>query len=133
MFQAVRDVKELSDVPESDLKEMSPANIHVVKQLSSAVRSDPRVLQAAKTLSSEKFVQQLQSEHPSQHLETRKTLRFRPEESAAETIEQALAMAESRGAKTRDEALETVAVEALQAWQFEEECSKLEAEVLEAS
>ena len=133
MFSAVRDVEELSDVPETDLREMPAANIHIVKQLSSAVRADASVLHAAKTLKSDELISQIQRDFPRQHLEMRKTLRFRPEESAAETIEQALSMAEARGAKTRDEQLESVAVEALQAWKFEDECSNLEVEVPDPS
>ena len=126
MFQAITDVEELSDVPDADLAEIPAANIHIVKQLSTAVRADPRVLQAAKTLSSKKFVEQVQCDHPQQHLEARKILRFvGVVESAAEEIERALTMAECRGARTRNEQLEAIAVEAIQAWDYEEEVKAL--------
>lgn len=121
IFAAVADVEELSDVPDADLAEIPAANIHIVKQLSTAVRADPRVLQAAKTLLSKKFVEQVQCDHPHQHLEARKILRFvGVVESAAEEIERALTMAECRGARTRNEQLEAIAVEAIQAWDYED-------------
>ena len=132
VFQAVRDCEELSDVPESELSQITRGNFGLMKQLSSAVRADPRVLQCAKTMKAEEFTEEIRKEYPTQHLETRKILRFvGVAESAAEQIEQALAMAEARGSQTRNESLEAIAVEALQTWAMEEEIEKMAAEMPE--
>ena len=130
MYQAIDDIEALSeDVSASDLAQIAGCNFPVMKKLSSSVRADPRVLQAAKIMPSEELIEHINREHPLQHIEARKTLRFRPEESAAATIEEALAMAESKGAKTRDEALEYIAVEALREWKMEAEIEKIAAEM----
>jgi hypothetical protein len=132
VFQAVGDVEELSDVPEADLLEIPSGNFGLMKQLSSAVRSDPRVLRCAKTMKAEEFTEEIRKEYPTQHIETRKILRFvGVAESAAEQIEQALSMAEARGAQTRNESLEAIAVEALQTWALESEIEKMASELPE--
>jgi hypothetical protein len=125
MFAAKRDVEELHDIPAEHLAQIPAGNFSVVKQLSSAVRADPGVLHAAKTMRSDALVEKIQRDFPDQHVESRKTLRFRPEASAAEKIEEALAMAEAKGARTRDEQLEMVAAVALEQWNSESEIERL--------
>ena len=119
--RAMRDIEDLKDIPDEHLAEIPTSNFPILRQLSTKVRSEPAMLEAAKTRQSEDFVDQVREAHPEQHLENRQTLRFKPVESAAAKIEEAIAKALSKGAATRDEALEMIAVTALEDWQYEEE------------
>jgi len=67
-------VKELQDVPKSDLLEIPRMNLEVLKSVSTSVRSQPEVLEAAKTLSEAEFVAHLQVTQPTQHIEATKRL-----------------------------------------------------------
>ena len=113
VYAAMRDVEALKDIPDQHLAEIPSSNVPVVKQLSTAVRADPKVLHAAKTKRNEEFVEQIRRDHPDQHIEARKLLRFKLEESAAERVEAALRMAEAKGAKNWSEALELICEEAI--------------------
>jgi hypothetical protein len=117
----MRDVDELSDVPRDELAQIPEANFPVMKQLSTAVRNDPKVLHVAKTGRSEDLVEHVREAHPDQHLEHRKHIKFTLDESAVEPIERALALAEEKGARNRGEALELIAAMAIETWQLEEE------------
>lgn len=116
VYQALRDVEELADVPAADLAQIPQSNLATMKQLSSKVRRQPAVLAAAKT---QRFVEYVNEHHPEQHIEAKKTLRFNPPRSAAAKIEEALEKAMEHGAGNRDEALELLAVTAMQEWQME--------------
>lgn len=120
-WAALRDVEALADIPAEDLAEIPQANFPTMKQLSSAVRTQPAVLQMAKTAKTEDFVAHIEREHPAQHVEHRVTMKFKPEAGAVVKIEEALRMAMGRGARTRDEALEMMAAEALMQWTLEAE------------
>ncbi|MGA9668282.1 MAG: hypothetical protein WBQ94_03695 [Terracidiphilus sp.] len=119
-YQAMRAVEELSDVPDEEVAKITSSNFPVVLQLSSQVRNDPQVLKAAQTESTTKLVEHIQQHHPSQHLETRELLRFRPSTSAAAKIKETLCYAQMKGATTLDEALEYVCAEAMASWKAEE-------------
>lgn len=121
-YTAMDDVKELiDDVPASELASVPQSNFPLLRQLSTAVRADPKVLHAAQTERAPELAAMIRSTYPSQHLEPTKAIRFVMDESAAQKVEEALAMAETRGAKTRQEQLEMVAVEAMQTWSMEAE------------
>jgi len=117
-YAAMRDCEAMKDVPEEHLAEIPAGNFPVMRQLSTKVRADPGVLKAAKTKKTEAFVEHIRAEHPDEHIESRKTFRFHPEESAAVKIEEALNRAEKMGAHSRDEALEIVALAAMDWWEF---------------
>jgi len=123
VFAAMRDVEELTDVPEADLLEIPATNMTTLKQLSTAVRKDPDVLLAAKTMRSEEFVEKIRAEHPMQHIEKKVVLRVSGlDESAYERVVEAFntAMA-TKGAKTWAEALEMICEEAADVWRTEAE------------
>jgi len=71
---ALAAVKELQDVPKPDLLEIPRMNLEVLKSVSTSVRSQPEVLEAAKTLSEAEFVAHLQVTQPTQHIEATKRL-----------------------------------------------------------
>lgn len=118
---ALHDCTELADVPADDLAQIPQSNISTLKQLSTAVRRDPKVLKAAKEEKADEFVSAIRVMHPGQAIEHRKPLRFNPEESGVIVIEEALLKAAEQGARNRDEALEMVAVSFLQQCQMEEQ------------
>jgi len=128
VFAAMRDVEELQDVPAEHLAEIPAANIGTLKQLSTAVRQDPAIIEAAKTMRAPEFVEQVRKEYPLQHLEKKKTLRFSMDESAADKVEQVLQMAEAKGARNWSEALEMIAEEAADVWRLEAEVEQVIAE-----
>ncbi len=68
-YAAMRSVRELlPDVPFEDLREMKRCNLEEVKKLSSAVRRDRKVIEAAKTKPLVEFLAETASSHPEQHL-----------------------------------------------------------------
>jgi hypothetical protein len=132
-FAAKADVENLiGDLSADDIAEIPQSNFNTMKQLSTAVRKDPKVIHAAKTERPDEFVAMLRVKHPEQAIETRKALRFHPTESAAEYIESVLGEAERHGATSRDHALEIIARAAQESWEFEAQCAALaESEVTE--
>jgi len=123
-FQAMRDVEDLADIPAEHLAEIPQSNFPILKQLSTAVRAEPRVIEAAKTKTSADFTEHIRKDHPDQHIETRKMLRVNMEESALAKVEEAIFEAMGRGATSRGHALEQIAAEALMQWQYEAEIEK---------
>lgn len=122
---ALRDVEELNDIPDEHLKEIPSSNFPVLKQLSTATRSEDDIIQGAKTKHTDDFVEQIRDAHPEQHLESKKLMRFMPEESAVVKIEEALEMAKKHGAHNRNDALELIAQTAVEQWQLEEEVEEI--------
>jgi hypothetical protein len=119
VYRAMEDVRSLSDIPDDHLAKITQANVPIVRQLSTAVRNNPAVLEAAQTKPSSELLGQIRRDYPDQHLEAKKALRFSLDESAAAKIEEALTMAMARGAHNRSEALEAVAQEAMVHWEYD--------------
>jgi hypothetical protein len=119
--QYLREVIELKDIPDEHLSQIRGENVDTVIQLSTAVRKDPDVLEAAKTQPVDGLIDHIRDKHPGQAIEHRKTLKFNPEESAVKVINNALDEAIEHGARDRDSALEMLAVIALQNFQMERE------------
>jgi hypothetical protein len=114
-MEAHRDAKALSDAPAAKLLDVPKANIRLLTQLSTAVRNEPDVLEAARTLKPEQFEEKIEAEHPGQHLEARKPLRFRFGRSQARKVEEWIQFAlEHDLAGTREQAVEWACVEALE-------------------
>lgn len=110
-FAAMRDVEALSDIPAKELAQIPQANFAVLRQLSTAVRAQPAVIEAAKTQRSDKLIEHVQRNHPDQHIESKQTLRFVADESQAEEIEEAIGLAIERGAMNRTEALLSICID----------------------
>jgi hypothetical protein len=110
-FSAMRDLESLSDIPMEHLAKVPQVNFPILKQLSTAVRAQPSVLSAAKTQRVDQFIEKIKRDHPDQHLEARKTLRFVADESQAAEIEEAITLAMEHGAMNRTEALLAIALD----------------------
>ncbi len=123
-FAAMRDVEELKDIPAEHLAEIPQSNFPILRQLSTAVRSTPQVIEAAKNQTAAEFTEQIRKDFPSQHIESRKMLRVNMEESALAKVEEAIFEAMGRGAMSRGEAMEMIAAEALLEWRLETEIAK---------
>lgn len=82
---ALRTIKELREMPIEDLLVIPRANLQRLKELSTSVRKEPAVIEAAKTLSEDQFVDLIQMDYPQQHLDkpVRPTLRVTPAVEAA--------------------------------------------------
>ena len=120
LYAAMRDVRELigvegKGVDPEDVAEISQGNIATMKSLSTAVRRDPKVLQAAKTMRPEKFVEEVQKSHPNQALETRKPMKFNFTASQSAIVQGAIDIAIRTGyAASREELLESWSVNWMQ-------------------
>lgn len=131
-FEALRAGKLLADVPAHKLIDIPKGSLHALALLSPAVRADEAVLEAAK-MGEDALLDKIEAEHPGQHLETRKPMRFSPGRSWAKTIEEAIAYAlEHDIAGSRDEALLRMAETSLNDWQMDEEIKKEQAEAVTA-
>ena len=105
-FEAKRTLAMLEDVPPAKLIDIPKGNLHTLTQLSTAVRNQPDVLEAARIMPREAFEEKVEKEHPTQHIESRRPLRFSPDRSGAKVIEEWIEYAlEHDLAGTRDEAL----------------------------
>lgn len=128
-FESLRDVRDLQDVPAEKLRGVPKSNVKILKQLSTAVRNQDAVLEAAKTLPQEQFLEKVEKDHPDQHIEGRRALRFSPGRSGARKVEEWIRYAiEHDLAGNRDEALVMACEEALANALLDE---RLEAEMKE--
>lgn len=65
----------LPDIPFEHLREIKRCNLlEMASKLSTGVRKDPKVIEAAKTMTHDKFMAQVALDHPLQHLETKSPL-----------------------------------------------------------
>ena len=88
---ALRAVKELKDMPFTDLLEIKRANLEQLKKVSSGVRLLPEVVRAAKSMPEKQFVEKMNREH-SQHLAVKQPV-VMAEPDACEDFEEAIEMA----------------------------------------
>ena len=113
VYAALRDVKELQDVPTADLAQISQSNMRTMRQLSTKVRNDPKVLEAAKTGRTDALVSLVKANFPQQHLEAETVFRVPLNETQMADVEAAIAKAMNRGCASRSEALWMVAIDFL--------------------
>ena len=129
-FEAKRTLAMLEDVPPAKLIDIPKGNLHTLTQLSTAVRNDPDVLEAARTMPREAFEEKVEKEHPNQHVQVHRALSFRPDRSGAKIIEEAIAWAlEKDIAGTREEALVRACETALHQWELEQELKEMPVDV----
>jgi hypothetical protein len=132
-FESLRDMKMLEDVPTEKLIDVPKGNIKVLTQLSTAVRNDPGILEAAKRLPQNEFLSKVEKEQPGQHIESRRPLRFSPGKSGARVIEEWIAYAiEHDIAGSRDEAIVMACEAALHDAQLDEELKAMPAVEVQA-
>ncbi len=121
VFDAVRDVEDLKDISDEHLVDIPKSTMKVMKDISTQVRKDPKVLSGAKSKSTDDFVEQIRTDHPEQHIEHQKPLRFNPPESDKQTIIEILNEAKIRGeVKDNNGALLFALLEAKKAWERED-------------
>lgn len=124
-LEAHKDGQALSDVPPEKLIDVPKSSIRVLKQLSTGVRNQPDVLEAAKR-GDEKLLEKIEAEHPLQHIEGRKPLRFNLGRSQAKTVEKWIAYAlENDIAGSREEAIERACERALYDAELDEELKRM--------
>jgi hypothetical protein len=128
-FESRGDIRLLQDVPVEKLIDIPKGNLKVLAQLSTAVRNEPGILEAARNLPQDEFLEKVEREQPDQHIETRRALRFNPGRSGAKVVEEMIAYAlEHDIAGTRDEALVRAAETAMDSWKLEQELREMPAE-----
>ena len=117
---ALRAVRELKDIPFTDLLGIRRCNLEQLKKVSSGVRLLPEVVRAAKSMPEKQFVEKLNREHD-QHLET-KTPIVMATTDEIEEFEAAIAIATLvEGCTTRAEAIRCISVSYIQDHPVEQE------------
>lgn len=133
-FEAKRTLTMLEDVPPSKLIDVCKGNLNTPIQLSTAVRNQPDILEAARTMPQDEFLEKVEKEQPHQHIEARRVLRFSPGRSWARAIEETISYAlEHDIAGSRDEALLRMAETSLNEWRLEEEIRNMPTEGIETT
>lgn len=129
-FEAKRVLASLEDVPTEKLLEVPRGNLHVLTQLSTAVRNDPAILEAARTLPREQFEEKVEREQPFQHIEARHPVKFHFGRSQRKVIEEWIAYAiEHDKAGSQEEAVAWACEEALDNARLDERLDAMPAEV----
>ena len=110
--EAKRVLGELADVPKHDLLEMSRGNLYELRKLSTAVRKDPAVIRAAKTLNPTAFTEFMEHEHTDQHIEGVRRMTFVLPQSAYSVVEGVIEAAIASGqCGSKEDWLEAVCAE----------------------
>lgn len=110
-YDAMSAVRELQDVPAEALAAVPRCNVKTLQRLSTAVRREPGVLQAAADMTENEFLQKIESEYPQQHMQPKKILRFKLDRDDANRVNEIIQWAIDNGfSNTR----ETVLVDALE-------------------
>lgn len=132
-FESKRILAMLADVPAEKLIDVPKANLHTLTQLSTAVRNDPEILEAARTLPREKFEEKLEREQPHQHIEVHSPMKFHFGRSQRKAIEAWVEYATNHNlAGTREEAVAWACEEALDNALIDERLDSMPAEEVTA-
>lgn len=115
VYSALRDVADLQDVPAEELAQIPQSNFRTLKQLSTAVRRDPKVLAIAKEQRTDALVAYVKEKHPEQHLEHDQIFKVPLNETQMADVEQAIEKAINRGCISRSEAVWMIFVDYLSA------------------
>lgn len=129
VYAAKEDVESLSDVPADVVAQIPQSNFSTMRSLSTAVRRDPQVLEAARGRT-EVLVAHVRQRFPGQHIAVRKPVKVMVDD--AEMVYSVLDQAvELHDAIDRGHALEMIAAMARKSWELESEVElsiKMEAE-----
>ncbi len=125
VYAAMRDIESLKDIPDQHLSQIPASNFPIVQQLSTSVRAEPDVLEAAKTQNTKGLVEHVRANYPDQHIERTRFLRLPLDESVMEKVEELFKQAQLRGARNRSEALEMICAEAELQWRMEAEIEQV--------
>lgn len=117
--QYMREVTEyLHDIPDEDLKDVLHENVDTLRQLSTKVRNQTEILDAAKVERADVFVETVRAKCPEQHISRRvpRKFFFEDPEFVDAAIEEAI---DEHGAMDKGHAIEMFAAMAKQVWQME--------------
>lgn len=125
-YEALRIMGLLEDVPAAKLIDIPKSNLHTLTQLSTAVRNQPDVLEAARTMPREAFEEKVEFEHPLQHVETRSPMRLTPGRSERKILDAAIRWAIDHDiAGNPTEAIVRACETALNAWHLDDELAHM--------
>ena len=91
-YMAVGAREELKEIPIEDLREMPLGNAETLKLLPRSLRSDPEILEAAKSTTPREFVSRATSVAANTHIEQNVTIKFKGSASRAKVIQSCLDM-----------------------------------------
>jgi hypothetical protein len=103
-YAALKARKALLDIPAADYAQIREANVGTLVQLSTAVRRDPAVLEAARG-ANPALVALVKEKHADQHVEASTMFRCPLSEGQMDDVEKAIAMAMNRGCASKSEVL----------------------------
>ena len=97
-------------IPAEELNDVKRCNLEILSKLSTATARQPDVRMAAKG-KEEDFVAKIKRDYPHEHIEAKRPMHFKPDESQRDAIDEALRMAAVlEEAMSREEALTCLAV-----------------------
>ena len=109
-FAAYKCAKKLAAIPAGEREQIPRGNLEAMAAMSDSLAQSESIKAAAKQLKPKEFREKIEREHPNQHLEAHKPLRFSPERSARKVIDEALDMVMlCEGLPSREAALEFIA------------------------
>lgn len=119
-YKAKEIIEALKDIPNAELALIPKENLMNLLQVSTGVRANPAVIEAAKNQKSDAFREYVGKTHPDQHVEAVKHRNFAFEESFAIRFDEVMEMAEKRGAAGKNQCMEWVTEEARSSWERED-------------
>ena len=111
-YAALKAREALLDIPAADYAQIREANVGTLVQLSTAVRRDPAVLEAARG-NNPALIAHVKANWPTQHIEKDTVFRVPLNETQMADMESAITKAMNRGCASRSEALWMIAVDYL--------------------
>jgi hypothetical protein len=91
-FSAKKVAEVLAGIPAEERQEIPRGNLEVMADLSTEVHMSEEIRTAAKKLKPAAFVNMVEREHPEQHVQAKKPMRFKPERAGRTVIDGALEM-----------------------------------------
>jgi hypothetical protein len=107
-FAALRAAKQLKAIPSADREQIPRGNLETMSSMSETLATSPAIVSAAKSMKPKEFREAIERDHPEQHIEAKKPMRFYPERSGRQVIDYAIEIAMALEECGRDEALEKV-------------------------
>jgi hypothetical protein len=125
-FYAKEDGELLADIPSDKLIGIKPKNLNTLIGMSTAIRNEPDVLEAAKTLSPNEFTAKIDIEYPDQHIPAKKHLRLNPDRDELDAITRWVSHCKDHGtAVTTEEAIAMACTMALHDSELDEELAAM--------
>ena len=111
-FSAYRVAKVLAEIPPAERERIPRGNLETMAGMSEKLAKSEGIRTAAQNMAPKEFRETIERDYPGQHIEAHKPMRFSPERSARDLIDETLGMIQAVEECSRDQALEFACVTA---------------------